>query len=208
MLSDVRDRAAILAAQAQALDEAKHQQQNPRRYADFGVARHDADEGRGQTHAAQRDEEGVLAPHEVADAAEHEGSERTDQEPGGEGPDRLDERAAGGARCEKLDRQERGLTSENVEVVPLDNVPDGSGDDDTAKFLDGQRRSSHNSLGSEVVIVRAALRADRRRGSARPARPFLEEALSVGGAGGRWVGLMRHRGGASYAPGVSDGHTV
>src|SRR5207248_2867360 len=153
MLGDVRDRAAILAAETQALDEAKHQQQNARRYADLGVARHDADERRGQTHAAQRDEERVFAAHEVAETAEHEGPERTDQEPGGEGSDRLDERTAGGARFKELYRQERGQTPENVEVVPLNHVPDCCGDDDTAKFLDGQRRSSHNSLGSGVVTV-------------------------------------------------------
>src|SRR5256885_11922695 len=86
--------AAILTAEAQALDEAKQQEDDPRRYADLGIARHEADEGCGQAHAAQRDEERLLAAHEVADAAEHEGTERPDQEPGGESSDHLAERTA------------------------------------------------------------------------------------------------------------------
>src|SRR5438046_280638 len=83
--------AAILAAETQTLDQAKQQQQDACRCPDPSVAWHETNQSRRQTHAAQRDEEGVLTAHEVADAAEHEGSERMDQEPGGEGPDRLDE---------------------------------------------------------------------------------------------------------------------
>src|SRR5881275_2006213 len=64
-VGDVGDGAAVLAAQTQPLDEAKQQQDNPRRCADLGVARHEADESRRQTHAAQRDQERVLAAHDV-----------------------------------------------------------------------------------------------------------------------------------------------
>src|SRR2546428_9208831 len=38
----------------------------------FRSARHEADERRGQPHAAQRNKERVLAAHDVADAAEDE----------------------------------------------------------------------------------------------------------------------------------------
>src|SRR5256884_2449377 len=51
----------------------------------------------------------------------------------GEGADRLDERASGGACREELDRQERGQAPEDVEVVPLDDIPNGCGDDDPAR---------------------------------------------------------------------------
>src|SRR5205823_13344195 len=44
VLGDVRDGSAILAAQAQALDEAKEQKDNPRRGADLGVAWHERSE--------------------------------------------------------------------------------------------------------------------------------------------------------------------
>src|SRR2546421_681581 len=100
---------------------------------------------RRQTHAAQRNEEGVLAAHDVADAAEDERSERADEEARGEGADRLDERASGGAGREELDRQERGQAPEDVEVVPLDDIPNGCGDDDPAKILGGETGRPHFS---------------------------------------------------------------
>src|SRR5256886_7567814 len=87
------------------LDQAQEQEDEARRRADLGVARHDADERRRQSHAAQGDEEGVLAAHDVADAAEHEGPERPDQEPGGERPYGADERASTGTLLEELDRE-------------------------------------------------------------------------------------------------------
>src|SRR5207248_9269727 len=101
---------------------------------------------------AQRDEEGVLAADEVADATEHERAEGAYQESGGERPDRLDERAAGGARREELHRQQRGQAAEDVEVVPLDHVPDCCGDHDAPQILHGERRSGHNSLWSVVEV--------------------------------------------------------
>src|SRR5213592_285936 len=82
-----------------------------------------------------------------ADAPEYEGSERADQEPGGERADRLDERTSGGARREELHRQERGQAAEDVEVVPLDDVPDCCGDHDAPQILRGERRSGHNPSG-------------------------------------------------------------
>src|SRR5205085_5025978 len=89
---------------------------------------------------------------EVADATEHEGAEGAYQESGGERPHRLDERRSGLAPFEELDRQERCQAAEDVEVVPLDHVPDGCGDDDAAEVLHGERRSGHNSLWSVVEV--------------------------------------------------------
>src|ERR1044072_1825954 len=40
--------------------------------------------------------------------------------------------------------------AEDVEVVPLDHVPDSCGDDDTPQVLRGELRSSHNSLKGRV----------------------------------------------------------
>src|SRR5256886_11780838 len=150
VLCDVGDRAAVLAAQAQPLDQAQEQEDETRRRADLGVARHDPDERRRQAHAAQRNEEGVLAAHDVADAAEHEGPERPDQEPGGERPDGADERASTGTLLEELDRQEGGEAPEDVEVVPLDHVANCRRHDDAAQFLHRQRRSGHKLLGPVV----------------------------------------------------------
>src|SRR2546430_15307998 len=85
----------------------------------------------------------LLAAHDVADAAEHEGPERPDQEPGGERPYGADERASTRTLLEELDRQQGGEAPEDVEVVPLDHVANCRRDDDAAQFLHGQRRSGH-----------------------------------------------------------------
>src|SRR3989454_9479721 len=141
----------------------RSQKDTPRRCADLGVARHEADERRRQTHAAQRNEEGVLAAHDVADAAEDERSERADEEARGEGADRLDERASGGAGREELDRQERGQAPEDVEVVPLDDIPNGCGDDDPTKILGGETGRRHCSpLEGVGVWLKPAVSVPRR----------------------------------------------
>src|SRR6267378_546527 len=115
---------------------------------DLGVARDEPDEGRRQTHTAQRNQERVLATHQVADTAEQECAKWADQEPGREGADVLDESGPGGACREKLRSEERGEAAEDVEIVPFDHVPDCCGDDDPAKVLHGELGRSHNSLGS------------------------------------------------------------
>ncbi len=105
MFRDVRDSAAILAAKAQTLDQAQEEQQHARQGTDLGVARDDADECRRQTHAAQRNQERVLAAHDVADTTEQECAKWADQEPGREGPDVLDESGPRGSCREKLRRE-------------------------------------------------------------------------------------------------------
>src|SRR4030095_14003633 len=39
------------------------------------------------------------------------------------------------ALLEELDREDRGQAAEDVEIVPLDDVADGCGNDDAAKFF-------------------------------------------------------------------------
>src|SRR2546427_5698751 len=51
-----RDGAAVLTTEAQSLDQAKDQQQDARQRADLRVARHEADQGRRQAHAARSEE--------------------------------------------------------------------------------------------------------------------------------------------------------
>ena len=43
---------------------------------------------------------------------------------------------------EELDGEDRGEAAEDVEVVPLDDVTDGCGDDDTAELFERNLRSS------------------------------------------------------------------
>src|SRR4029077_20339257 len=119
---------------------------------DLRVARHQPDERRRESHSAERDEKRVLAAHQVADATEYERAKRTDQEPRGERADILDEVRPGLTLREELRSEESGEAAEDVEVVPLDHVSDGCGDDDSAQFLHGERRSGHNSLWSVVEV--------------------------------------------------------
>ena len=48
---------------------------------DRRVGREDPDDCRCASHDQQRDEERVLAPHEIADAAKKQGTKRPDDEP-------------------------------------------------------------------------------------------------------------------------------
>jgi len=50
--------------------------------------------------------------------------------------------ATGCPFSKKLDRQDRGEAAEDVEVVPLDDVADGCGDDDTAELFERDLGSS------------------------------------------------------------------
>jgi hypothetical protein len=44
---------------------------------------------------------------------------------------------------EELDREDRGQASENIEVVPFDDIADGCGNDDTAEFFQRNIRRWH-----------------------------------------------------------------
>jgi len=111
---------------------------------DLGVARHEADERRRQTHAAQRNEERVLAAHDVADAAEDERSERRMRKPAVKVPTVLMSALPAAPAAKKLDRQERGQAPEDVEVVPLDDIP-------TAAAMTTRRRSLVERLGAVIA---------------------------------------------------------
>src|SRR4029077_7747525 len=108
MLSDIRDRAAVLAAEAQSLDEAEQKQDDGGHDPDACVARHDANQCRGVSHAAEREEKRVLSADQIADPSEDEGAQRPDQESDGEQRDGAEERRYRMALLEKLDRQDRG----------------------------------------------------------------------------------------------------
>ena len=93
VLGDVCRRAAVFAAERQALQEAQRHQQNGRRPAD---ARHLTDERQSlgpegrqqadskgcQTHDKDGDEEGVLASHQIADASENHRPEGANEKAG------------------------------------------------------------------------------------------------------------------------------
>jgi hypothetical protein len=94
VLGHVGGGTAVLAAERQALQHAQRDQDHRRRDADGRVAGQQADDEGRQAHDQNRHQEGVLAPDHVAQAAEHDGAERTHQEAGSKRQQREDEPGA------------------------------------------------------------------------------------------------------------------
>ena len=88
MLGDIGRRPAVFAAERQTLEHAQAHQNDGREHADAVVARQNADEKGRQAHDHDGDQEGVFAPHEIAERTEDEGAERADEEAGREGEER------------------------------------------------------------------------------------------------------------------------
>src|SRR2546427_570770 len=99
--------------------------------------------GSRQPHAGQRDDEGVLPADLVTEPAEDERPQRPDQESDREDRHRAEEGRHRVTLLEELHRQDRGQAPEDVEVVPLDDIADGCGDDDAAEFFEWNFRRPH-----------------------------------------------------------------
>src|SRR5207244_12299028 len=133
---------ALCSSEAEALDQAECEEDERRGQSDRGVAGNKADEGRPHAHAGQRDDEGVFPAHLIAEPAEEERPQRAYQEADREDRYGAEEGRHRVALLEKLDREDRGEAAEDVKVVPLDDVADGCGDDDSAEFF-GRKLSRH-----------------------------------------------------------------
>ena len=92
VLGDVGRRAAVLAAEREALQQAQADEDDRRRDPDRRVRRQDADDDGRDAHDQDGDEEGVLAADEVAEAAEDDRAERAHHEAGREREQGEDER--------------------------------------------------------------------------------------------------------------------
>src|SRR5262245_15483006 len=134
VLGHVRDRAAVLATQAEALDQTEDEQDDRGGQPDHLIGRHEADERSREPHAAQRDEKGVLAADLVTEPAEEERPQRPDQEADRENRYRAQEGRDGVTLLEELDGENRRQTAEDIEVVPLDDVSNSRRDDDAAEL--------------------------------------------------------------------------
>src|SRR5439155_26195641 len=77
----------------------------------------------------------VLAANPVAHPSEEECPQWTDQESGGEQRNRAQQGCNRVALFEELDRQDCGQSSENIEVVPFDDVSDCLVDDYAPEVL-------------------------------------------------------------------------
>ena len=141
MFGHVSGGSAILAAECEALQQAQTDQDDRRRDADGRRVRQQADDKGRQAHDQNGDEEGVFAADDVADAAEHNGAERTDDEARGKGQQREDvarclveHRHFGGGidHAEELRADDAGERTEQVEIIPFeDGTERGSDNDET-----------------------------------------------------------------------------
>ena len=108
-----------------------HQHQDDRRGdADGGVGRQQTDHEGRQAHQQHGDEEGVLAPPQVAHAAEDDGPERTHREAGGEGHQGKNKRRGVVDPGKELFADHRREGAVEEEVIPLEYRPQGRGEND------------------------------------------------------------------------------
>ena len=130
MFGHVGRRSAIFAAERKTLRQAQRDQDDRRRNADRGRAGQQADDEGRQAHDQDGDQEGVLAADDVADATEHDGAERTNDEARGERQQREDVARGliehrrfgyGIDDAEKLRADDAGERTEQVEIVPFEN---------------------------------------------------------------------------------------
>ena len=146
---------AVLAADADALEQAQHDQRDWRGDADLRIGRHEADQESAEPHDQDGEEQRGLAADAVAEMAKQHAAKRpgaiTDEERC-EGEQRADQRI--GARKEHLVEDERGRGRIQREVVILDHVADGAGQRHLANvartaILDRGRRARHPAGHSE-----------------------------------------------------------
>ena len=79
MLRDVDGRAAVLAAEREALKKTQRDEDDRREDADLRVRRQKADEDGRETHDRDGDQERVLAADDVPERTEEDGAERPDE---------------------------------------------------------------------------------------------------------------------------------
>jgi hypothetical protein len=128
----IRTGAAPLAAEADALQEAQHDQQHRRRDADLLIGRQQTDQESAEPHDDDRHGEHRLAADLVAEMAEDRGTQRPGQEAdgiGAEGGNGRQRRITGGEK--HLVEHQRGRGTVDQEVVPLDGGTDHARPHDT-----------------------------------------------------------------------------
>jgi hypothetical protein len=125
VLAHVGRGTAVLAAEREALEQAKRRQQDRCADPDRAVRREHADRDRRDAHDHDRYEERVFATHEIADAAEHEGAKRPHEKHRRVRRKRREQCGGVVALREEQRREERRQRRVEIEVVPLENGPEG-----------------------------------------------------------------------------------
>ena len=123
VLSDVDRRAAIFAAERQALEQPQQHKQRRRGDAGGGIGRQHADECGCRTHQRDGDEEGIFAADLVAEIAEQDRAERTHTKArtkcgkAGEG------RSGRIVRWKKQRSEQRSKDAVDEEIIPFEHRP-------------------------------------------------------------------------------------
>jgi len=136
VLDGHQDRAAPLAADADALEHPQEDEGDRGRDADRRVRRKDADRRGREAHDQQRDHEHRLASGAVAEVAEDDPAERARREADAEGRERregADRRVD--LREEQVAEDQRRGGPVQEEVVPLDGGADEAGQGDLTQRL-------------------------------------------------------------------------
>ena len=134
VLGDVDRRAAVLAAQCQALHQAKPDQHHGCQDAPLRVGGQDADEEGPHAHQRHGDQEGIFPADDVADASEQQRAERAHGETGGEGEQREDEADIGRDVGEEVLGEKHAQRAVDVEIIPLEHGPQRRCEDDQPFF--------------------------------------------------------------------------
>ena len=125
MLGHIGRRAAIFAAQRKSLRQPQYGQHQRRQPADMLIGRQQSDRECGGAHQHDGDEERIFAAEPVADAAEIDGAERPDQEAGGIGRKRREQRGGIVAMRKEKRCKERRESGVKIEIVPFEDGAEG-----------------------------------------------------------------------------------
>ena len=135
MLGDIGDGAAILAAQAQALDHPQAEQDERGGQTDILEGRDQPDTPSAEPHAGERNQERVFAAHRSPIHPNRNAPSGRIRNPAVNSAMVLKQRRNRAGLVEELDRQDRGQAPEYVEVVPFDDVSHRGRDDHGPEVL-------------------------------------------------------------------------
>ena len=135
MLGHIGRRAAVLAAQRQALQDAQDDQDDGSGNADRVVVGQETDDEGGRAHDHDGDQEGVLAADHIAQTAEDQRAEWPHDEAGRKGEQGEDEGGIGIGAGKELLGDDGGERAVKVEVVPLEYCSQRGRKDDLAFLL-------------------------------------------------------------------------
>jgi hypothetical protein len=144
MLRHIGRRAAIFAAEREALQQPQRDQQDRGQDADMLIEGQEADGKRRSAHHEDRDQEGVLAADKIPDPAEHDGTEWPHKEARGIGGKRRKQCCRIVALGKEQGCEGRCQDRVEIEVVPLEYGTKRGGEDDPPLLALGNDATVHS----------------------------------------------------------------